>query len=673
MIATARPDRQAELETLRGILLADERDNIDTLRRALMSLDGRVGDDDRFQDTMTRSLVAAFRRAELTQHRELAEALSPLVLAGIRREIVESRDLMVEALYPITGRLVTAAVANAFRTLVAEVNARLEAAVTPNNWRRRAKSLLTGRPLADIILSETAGFRLERILLIDRASGALLGTWTAREEGMGNDSQTALMGGLLSAIVGFSRDAFEGDGHDLRALDLGDRVVMLRSSARRIVAAVGQGIVNGELEARTDRAFLNLLESGMSTDDAASSRALLASLASVIVPEAARAKPNPLPLLTVAALLVAALGYWGLRAYEVRRSEQRLDDALAGISESVGANGGALTLSRDAPHHRVRAVGFLPSEKMRGDLADAIGRELPGYRLDPHIVTATGGPASLDVTMKLVALGPDVSTRPELPPGSVAQTADRSEAAAGQTNGESLPYADRLGRLERAIAGMHIDTEGRLNSTSTGLTSASDRIGRLESAIAGIRIETEERLKTTSTVLATDSDRVDRLESAVTGLRLDTESRAKSTETLLRSELERLRASIEDAMSGVRGARQLLALTLSGYAVFFEQGSVYRSAADAERDLGTIAALLKDKPEPRIRLIGHGDDLGSRAANMTIARARADKVASDLVARGVDPARLVIAARDGSQEIVDTHGIGSPNRRVTFEPVYVGE
>ena len=63
-----------------------------------------------------------------------------------------------------------------------EVNAKLEAAVAPINWRRRAKSLLTGRSLAEIILSETAGFQLERLLLIDRTSGVLLGNWTARED-----------------------------------------------------------------------------------------------------------------------------------------------------------------------------------------------------------------------------------------------------------------------------------------------------------------------------------------------------------------------------------------------------------------------------------------------------------------------------------------------------------
>ncbi|MCC7252132.1 OmpA family protein [Hyphomicrobium sp.] len=566
------PDRQAELEKLKRILLAEERTTIETLRRALAALDERVGDDDRFRDSMTRELVAAFRAAEAHQHRDLAEALSPLVLAGIRREIVQSRDLMVEALYPITGRLVSTAVARAFQRLVADINAKLEAAVSPLNWRRRLKSLVTGRPLAEIILSEAIGFQLERLLLIDRTTGALLATWPARKGEERQDGQTALMGGLLSAIVSFSRDAFEGEGHDLRALDLGDRVVMLRSSARRIVAAVGRGAVDEQVEARADSAFLSMLEQSATADDEVDSHALLGSLASALAAQAVPARQGgaPVPLLIVVTLLLAGLGYWGVRALEARRAEQRLDASVAALGERVAAGGGALTIVRDARTHTVKAVGLLPSEAARHDLEAEIARELPGYRLEAQVVTVTGGPASLEA-----AIGFDAHSK--------------------------------------------------------------------------------------------------RLESAVASLGQDTEKRFKSAEASVASEAERLRASIDEATRVLREGRTTLSLSLPNYAMFFQEGTSYRSPAEAERDLDAIAALLKSNPGPKIRLIGHGDNIGTRETNLKIALTRAQKVAADLIARGVDETRLVLAARDGSQEITQGEGPGSSNRRVTFEMGYINE
>jgi outer membrane protein OmpA-like peptidoglycan-associated protein len=227
-------------------------------------------------------------------------------------------------------------------------------------------------------------------------------------------------------------------------------------------------------------------------------------------------------------------------------------------------------LVRDAQARTVRAVGILPSEDARRDLEAAIARELPGYRLEAQVVTATGGPASLDVAIGL--------------------------------NGQ-----------------------------------------------------------------------VKRLESDIASLRLDTENRFKETEALVTSEADRLRARIDDVASGLPDARGFLHLTLSNYAMFFEEGTSYRSQAEAERALDAIATLLMETPGPRIRLIGHGDDLGPRAVNLRIGQARAEKVASDLVARGIDHTRLVLAAREGSREIVGDHGAGSANRRVIFDLAYVGE
>ncbi len=572
MTMIAMPDRPAELEKLKRLLLADERTNIETLRCALAVLDARVGNDDRFRDSMTRELVAAFRAAEANQHRELAEALSPLVLAGIRREIIQSQDLMVEALYPITGRLVSTAVARAFQSLVTDINARLEAAVSPLNWRRRIKSLVTGRPLAEIILSEAIGFQLERLLLMDRTTGALLATWPQRKGDGRKDDQAAVMGGLLSAIVSFSREAFESDGRDLRALDLGDRVVMLRSSARRIVAAVGRGAVDEQVEARADSAFLNMLELSATADDDVDAHGLLASLASSLAAQAVppRRGGPPVPLLVVASLLLAALGYWGVQAFETRRAEQRLDASLSAVGERIAAGGGAVALVRDAPTHTVKAIGYLPNEASRRDLDAEIARELPGYKLEAQVVTATGGPASLDAAMGFDA-----------------------------------------------------------------------------------------HLK--------------RLESAFAGLRQNTEKGFKSAEASAVSEAERLRASIDEATRVLREARTALSLALPSYALFFQEGTTYRSPTEAERDLDAIASLLKSHPEPKIRLTGYGDNIGTRETNLKIALSRVQKVAADLITRGVDETRLVLAARDGSQEIAQGDGPGSSNRRVTFELGYANE
>ena len=78
------------------------------------SLQRYVGNADRLPGRDRRHPGGALERAEVNPAR-LATTIAPVVVSAIRNEIKNSREQMIEALYPIVGRLVSAAVANAFR------------------------------------------------------------------------------------------------------------------------------------------------------------------------------------------------------------------------------------------------------------------------------------------------------------------------------------------------------------------------------------------------------------------------------------------------------------------------------------------------------------------------------------------------------------------------------
>ena len=114
----AAPGGEKEnFEKLRALLLGDSFARLDSIETQARRVDAYVGDKSRLEAAVADILVEAFHKAEVTRHKELASAVAPLVVAAIQSEIRNSKDMMVEALYPITGRLVTAAVANAFRDL----------------------------------------------------------------------------------------------------------------------------------------------------------------------------------------------------------------------------------------------------------------------------------------------------------------------------------------------------------------------------------------------------------------------------------------------------------------------------------------------------------------------------------------------------------------------------
>ena len=96
----------------------------------------------------------------------------------------------------------------------------------------------------------------------------------------------------------------------------------------------------------------------------------------------------------------------------------------------------------------------------------------------------------------------------------------------------------------------------------------------------------------------------------------------------------------------------------------FDTGSSEIRAAEAA-EIDQLAATLQEYPTTRIRIAGYADARGSDPANMALGKARADSVASALVAQGVDAGRIQTIS-GGEDEPVESNTTASgrfQNRR----------
>jgi hypothetical protein len=152
---TSAVGQNQEIKQLKTLLFQTEEARLETLETDVAFLQRYVGGADRLEVATADILVAALERAEVNRPRELANVIAPSVVSAIRSEIKNSRELMVDALYPITGRLVSAAVGNAFKELVAFLEQRINALTSTELWIGRAKSLVTGRPISEFVLADS--------------------------------------------------------------------------------------------------------------------------------------------------------------------------------------------------------------------------------------------------------------------------------------------------------------------------------------------------------------------------------------------------------------------------------------------------------------------------------------------------------------------------------------
>ena len=84
--------------------------------------------------------------------------------------------------------------------------------------------------------------------------------------------------------------------------------------------------------------------------------------------------------------------------------------------------------------------------------------------------------------------------------------------------------------------------------------------------------------------------------------------------------------------------------------------------------LDEVVSVLQEKPDMKLRIVGHTDDVGSRAANVRLSKQRADAVKAYLVSKGISADRLQTKGA-GAAEPVTSNATAegrAANRRVDF-------
>ncbi|MBS0241669.1 MAG: OmpA family protein [Proteobacteria bacterium] len=683
---------------LKELLFERDSRDIGSLAERIAELQKRAGSDEQFRKSVARVLEEAIREAEAVNHRNLADAMSPMVVRTLRTEIAskDMQDQIAGTMYPRVGEMVSRYVASAFRDMMASINRRLEAKFKQNRLALWLRSLTTGRSMAELALADTQRLEVSEIYLVKRGSGALVHHW--RRPGSPDvppgANRDTLVSGFLAAITAFAEEAFEANRDSLRTLDLDKDRIYFRGAPDYLLAARCEGTAPAAIERLLDDDLLRVLNAqkaleyqasaaGRPSVDPAARDSLLASFAENV--EAAAAESTRKlsgsgfgflkALLWGVGLPLAALAAWYFYVGWITSDLQtRADETLARISPLKGypiraivERGGRRIwvsgLAPDEATHRL-TLGEIKALSPSSEVNDAVG-VLPRTDLDAHLVTerlrrsldrATRKLGSL--AAELSALGTridDAATRDAIT--AVAATATKAIAKIGGADPAAL-QADLLplkamldefrsrgeGVAQIANLGPAPEISGAADATETvdGFSDAADRIVSAMTVI-------EQRRR-----VAPVSERVQDLETRLEARLAEIDQRLQALKPAPPSARERLQAFIRTT------------------AIFFAADAEYRDAASASASLDVLAKLMKEA-KIYIRVVGYTDEIGNAARNSPLSQQRADKVIGDLVARGVPHELLLGVGRANLIALAPGTGVDSANRRVEFEMAFAGE
>lgn len=203
-------DEKDKLSLLRDILLIDDRQVADAISKRL--------------DTITETLEKREKLAHkvdpiVEKHieefvTEIPTTLGPTITKTLKEQIANSKDQVVEALYPIMGKMVKRYIQSELRLLSDNINKKVNNTFTLKGLQRKLKAIFTGVKESDIILSELDAPKLLEVFVIKKGSGMLLGNYS-NQQTLDKD----MISGMLTAIKSFVEDAFKGETQNLEGIE----------------------------------------------------------------------------------------------------------------------------------------------------------------------------------------------------------------------------------------------------------------------------------------------------------------------------------------------------------------------------------------------------------------------------------------------------------------------
>jgi hemerythrin len=244
-------EQKDKLKLLKEILLTEDRVFAQSITKKIEKLNSVINTKHQLSekvDPIINDKIIEFVR-------DMPKTLGPTITKTLKEEIKNSQDAVVEALYPILGKMVKKYIQNEIKMLSESINKQLQSSFTIKGWKRKFKSKVTGVSEEDIIISNLVKPEIEQIFIIEKDSGILSGSFSKKET-----IDKDLISGMLTAIKSFVEDAFSAGNQDLESIEYELYNIHIQNFHFYYIAVVISGAYNQTYKNKLENKLLDFSE-----------------------------------------------------------------------------------------------------------------------------------------------------------------------------------------------------------------------------------------------------------------------------------------------------------------------------------------------------------------------------------------------------------------------------
>jgi hypothetical protein len=242
MNKTTVNNKDNRFELLKELLLADDRKDFNVLREEFLEREKFRLKVDPVIDEKIEDLKDNFPKY-----------FGNTITETIKVQIRESQDEVVEALYPIMGKLVKKFIVAEITKLTETINDTINNKFSISQILKR---LFKGKSTdAEDVLQEVFVPIIEEVFVIEKDSGLLAGNYSR-----GNIADKDMVSGMLTAIKSFVEDAFSKESQNLEDIKFETFQLSIQNFKSIYIATATSGVINTEFKEELLEGINNLAE-----------------------------------------------------------------------------------------------------------------------------------------------------------------------------------------------------------------------------------------------------------------------------------------------------------------------------------------------------------------------------------------------------------------------------
>ncbi|AUC82700.1 cell envelope biogenesis protein OmpA [Lacinutrix sp. Bg11-31] len=251
-------NQDEKLSILKDILLTDEREYAKKVEEKLKIVEDIINK----QNQLSKRVDPIIDQKLNDFVTEIPKTLGPVITEALKSEIKNSQDAVVEALFPIIGKMIKKYVQQEMQILSEQINAKMNTAFSFEALKRKFKSKRTGVSEADLIIQELAQPVIEQVMVIEKGSGIIIS-----EHSKTQAIEEDMVAGMLTAIKSFAEDAFEKDKQQLQYIEYDNFHIHLQNFSSYYMAIIISGPYNVIFKSKLENKLLDFAQNYINKDD----------------------------------------------------------------------------------------------------------------------------------------------------------------------------------------------------------------------------------------------------------------------------------------------------------------------------------------------------------------------------------------------------------------------